>query len=155
LGGPSTGRASRLGYGDTVGRWNFSQVTADYRRDDRVLGPIVLASRLLYFGRIGQDAEQFRIYAGSNDMIRGMVDNLAARLEKSPNDENGWLRLMSSRMTLGEKDAAKAALAKARAAFTNDADATARLTSAARELGIVTRLRPTRFFFKERGPHGI
>jgi len=71
-----------------------------------------------------------------NDMIRGMVDNLAARLEKSPNDENGWLRLMSSRMTLGEKDAAKAALAKARAAFTNDADATARLTSAARELGI-------------------
>jgi len=71
-----------------------------------------------------------------NDMIRGMVDKLAARLEKSPNDENGWLRLMSSRMTLGEKDAAKAALTKALAAFANDADATTRLTSTARELGI-------------------
>ncbi|SFV38775.1 tetratricopeptide repeat protein [Hyphomicrobium facile] len=71
-----------------------------------------------------------------NDMIHGMVDNLAARLEASPNDENGWMRLMSSRMTLGEKDAAKAALTKALAAFANDAAAKTRLTSAARELGI-------------------
>lgn len=71
-----------------------------------------------------------------NDMIHGMVDKLAARLEASPNDENGWLRLMSSRMTLGEKDAAKAALTKALAAFANDADAKSRLTAAARELGI-------------------
>ena len=78
----------------------------------------------------GQSASQ------RNDMIHGMVDKLAARLETSPNDENGWLRLMSSRMTLGEKDVAKAALAKALAAFANDADAKARLTSAARELGI-------------------
>lgn len=74
--------------------------------------------------------------AQRNDMIHGMVDKLAARLEKSPNDENGWLRLMSSRMTLGEKDAAKAALAKARAAFASDAEATTRLNAAARELGI-------------------
>lgn len=71
-----------------------------------------------------------------NDMIHGMVDKLAARLETSPNDENGWLRLMSSRMTLGEKDAAKTALMKALAAFSNDADAKIRLTAAARELGI-------------------
>ena len=48
-----------------------------------------------------------------NSMIRGMVDRLATRLETSPNDEDGWLRLMRSRMTLGEKDAAKAALTKA------------------------------------------
>ncbi len=69
-------------------------------------------------------------------MIHGMVDKLAARLETSPADENGWLRLMSSRMTLGEKDAAKAALLKALAAFASDADAKTRLTAAARELGI-------------------
>ncbi|CAA2139661.1 tetratricopeptide repeat protein [Hyphomicrobium sp. ghe19] len=73
-----------------------------------------------------------------DDMIHGMVDKLAARLETNPNDENGWLRLMSSRMTLGEKDAAKAALTKALAAFANDAGAKTRLTSAARELGIGT-----------------
>ena len=74
--------------------------------------------------------------AQRDDMTHGMVDKLAARLEKSPNDENGWLRLMSSRMTLGEKDAAKAALTKARATFANDAEATTRLNAAARELGM-------------------
>ncbi|MBS0240328.1 MAG: tetratricopeptide repeat protein [Proteobacteria bacterium] len=71
-----------------------------------------------------------------NDMIHGMVDKLAARLEKSPNDENGWLSLMSSRMTLGDKDAAKATLTKALAAFANDAEITTRLNAAARELGL-------------------
>lgn len=73
-----------------------------------------------------------------NEMIHGMVDKLAARLETSPHDENGWLRLMSSRMTLGEKDAAKAALTKALAVFSSDADAKNRLSAAARELGIAS-----------------
>jgi cytochrome c-type biogenesis protein CcmH len=48
--------------------------------------------------------------AQRNNIIHGVVDKLAARLETYPNDENGWLRLMNSRMTLGEKDTAKAAL---------------------------------------------
>ena len=69
-------------------------------------------------------------------MIRGMVDRLATRLETSPNDEEGWLRLMRSRMTLGEKDAAKAALTKALETFAGDAAAKDRLTAAARELGV-------------------
>jgi tetratricopeptide (TPR) repeat protein len=74
--------------------------------------------------------------APRKDMIRDMVDRLAARLETSPNDENGWLRLMSSRTTLGERDAAKAALVKALAAFGGDVAARTRLTAAARELGL-------------------
>lgn len=73
-----------------------------------------------------------------DSMIRGMVDRLAARLETSPNDEDGWLRLMRSRITLGEKEAAKAALAKALEAFASDAAAKDRLTAAARELGVET-----------------
>ncbi|WP_409560753.1 tetratricopeptide repeat protein [Hyphomicrobium sp. MC8b] len=72
----------------------------------------------------------------NKDMIRGMVDKLTARLEASPNDENGWLRLMSSRVTLGETEAAKTALTKALQAFSGDAAAKVRLVSAARELGI-------------------
>jgi cytochrome c-type biogenesis protein CcmH len=71
-----------------------------------------------------------------SSMVHDMVERLAARLETSPNDENGWLRLMSSRTTLGEKDAAKAALAKALAVFANNADARTRLIPAARELGL-------------------
>ncbi len=71
-----------------------------------------------------------------NAVIRDMVDGLAARLESSPNDEDGWLRLMRSRATLGEKDAAKAALTKALETFAGDAAVKSRLTSAARELGV-------------------
>ena len=71
-----------------------------------------------------------------NSMVRGMVDQLATRLEISPNDEDGWLRLMRSRMTLGEKDAAKAALTKALETFAGDDAAKGRLTAAARELGV-------------------
>jgi cytochrome c-type biogenesis protein CcmH/NrfG len=78
---------------------------------------------------------------GSSDaqrdtMIRGMVSQLAARLETSPNDEDGWLLMMRSRTTLGEKDAAKAALTKALEVFASDAAVKARLTAAARELGV-------------------
>jgi cytochrome c-type biogenesis protein CcmH len=71
-----------------------------------------------------------------NNMIRGMVDQLAARLESAPDDEDGWLHLMRSRMTLGEVDAAKAAFAKALETFANDAAAKGRLTAAANELGV-------------------
>ena len=86
-------------------------------------------------------ADNTRDVEGSLDpqrdrMIRGMVEGLAARLEISPNDEDGWLQLMRSRMTLGEKDAAKAALTKALETFASDAAVKARLTAAAREFGV-------------------
>lgn len=69
-------------------------------------------------------------------MIRSMVDQLAARLETSPNDEDGWIRLMRSRMTLGETSAAKTALNKALATFSSDNDVKGRLTTAAKEMGV-------------------
>lgn len=46
-------------------------------------------------------------------MIRGMVDGLAARLEADPRDVEGWLRLARSYDVLGERDRARAALARA------------------------------------------
>ena len=46
-------------------------------------------------------------------MIRGMVDGLAARLEQSPNDVEGWIKLIRSRKILGENDAAAEALHRA------------------------------------------
>ena len=94
--GPFYGQRYRLEYGYTVGSWRYSQITADYRRYDRVLGPIVLASRLLYFGRIGRDAEQFRIYAGSNDMIRGNTSGSYRNNEcrqPDPNTQTGCVEL--------------------------------------------------------------
>ena len=46
-------------------------------------------------------------------IIRGMVDRLAARLEQSPNDVEGWIKLIRSRKILGENDAAEEALHRA------------------------------------------
>ena len=44
-------------------------------------------------------------------MIRGMVDNLATRLRDNPNDADGWLRLGRAYKVLGEQDKSIEALA--------------------------------------------
>ena len=46
-------------------------------------------------------------------MIRGLVDRLAARLEETPNDVEGWIKLIRSRKILGENDAAEEAFHRA------------------------------------------
>lgn len=69
-------------------------------------------------------------------MIRGMVDSLQTRLEKSPRDADGWIKLIRSRKVLGEDDAAKSALAKAVAAFTDAPDEQGRISAEAKALGV-------------------
>ncbi len=90
---------------------------------------------------VGPSADDIKATEGlsgdqRSDMIRGMVNRLATRLESSPNDEDGWIRLMRARMVLGEKDAAKAALTKALETFASDTGVKDRLTASARELGV-------------------
>lgn len=70
-------------------------------------------------------------------MIRGMVEGLAARLEQSPRDVEGWIRLMRSRVVLGEPDRAKQSLERALAIFDNAPQERDRIAAAARELGIL------------------
>ena len=69
-------------------------------------------------------------------MIRGMVDGLASRLERSPRDADGWIRLIRSRIVLGEDDLAKQALERGLAAFADDAQERERIAAAARELAV-------------------
>ena len=71
-----------------------------------------------------------------DEMVNGMVARLAARLQGSPRDEEGWMRLMRSYTVLNRHDDAAAALRSALAAFTDDAAAQARLRAAAASLGI-------------------
>ncbi|HZV19915.1 MAG TPA: hypothetical protein VE986_00040, partial [Hyphomicrobiales bacterium] len=52
-----------------------------------------------------------------NGMIRGMVDRLANRLAQSPQDKDGWIRLMRARKVLGDMDAAKDSYRQALLAF--------------------------------------
>jgi cytochrome c-type biogenesis protein CcmH len=49
-------------------------------------------------------------------MIRGMVERLAARLEQTPDDKEGWARLAHAYEVLGDTDKAQAARARAAAA---------------------------------------
>lgn len=47
------------------------------------------------------------------EMIRGMVDGLAAKMAENPDDYQGWLRLANAYMVLDEKSKAAEALASA------------------------------------------
>lgn len=69
-------------------------------------------------------------------MVERMVGGLEQRLKAAPKDEQGWIRLMRSRMVLGEPDKAGSALRSGLAAFAGDPAATARLKGAAAELGV-------------------
>ena len=68
---PFYGSRWRLELAQTVGDWRYGQFTVDYRRYDKIAGPVVFATRLLYFGRLGRDAESFRIFGGGTELIRG------------------------------------------------------------------------------------
>lgn len=69
-------------------------------------------------------------------MVRGMVDRLSARLAENGDDLDGWLRLMRAWTVLGEADKAKAAASDARTHFAQDGGALGRIDALARELGI-------------------
>ena len=68
--------------------------------------------------------------------IRSMVDGLADRLASSPRDVEGWIRLMRSRVVLGETEVAATAFRKALDVFKDDPVASDKITAAASELGL-------------------
>jgi Tol biopolymer transport system component len=79
--GPFYGRRYRFELAQNLGGWTFTQFTADFRRYDRVIGPVVLATRLLVFGRTGPDASEFKLYAGSTELVRGHTSGSFRRNE--------------------------------------------------------------------------
>jgi cytochrome c-type biogenesis protein CcmH len=70
------------------------------------------------------------------DMVRGMVARLAARLKEDGADLDGWLRLIRAYMVLGERDKAGSAAADARRALAGDAEKLRRINEAAKGLGL-------------------
>jgi cytochrome c-type biogenesis protein CcmH len=69
-------------------------------------------------------------------MINGMVDSLQKRLDASPRDAEGWLKLIRSRMVLGEPDKAKQALDRALKTFADSPADAKQIADAAAELGL-------------------
>src|SRR5712671_3144718 len=74
--------------------------------------------------------------AQQGDMIRAMVERLAARLRRDGSDVDGWIQLVRSYMVLGEADKARAAVTDAHRALEGDADKLRRLDEGARSLGV-------------------
>ena len=70
------------------------------------------------------------------EMVRGMVDRLAERLQTDTGDFEGWLRLVRAYVVMGEADKAKEAMLKARSAVGDDAGKRQRLDELAKGLGI-------------------
>jgi cytochrome c-type biogenesis protein CcmH len=74
---------------------------------------------------------------GQQDMmVQGMVESLEGKLKTNPNNVNGWIMLMRSRMMLGETAKAGVALKSARSAMASDAKALSLINDAAGELGV-------------------
>ncbi len=71
-------------------------------------------------------------------MIRGMVEGLSSKLKESPDNPDGWIRLMRSWSVLNESEAAQAALSDALAAFADKPETQTRIKSAAKSLGLKT-----------------
>ena len=69
-------------------------------------------------------------------MIKGMVDRLAAKLDATPRNLDGWLQLMRARKVMGDLDGAKAALKKSLEVFADSPPDAEKLKSAAAELGV-------------------
>ncbi|HET7888867.1 MAG TPA: tetratricopeptide repeat protein [Bradyrhizobium sp.] len=74
--------------------------------------------------------------ADRSAMVHNMVDGLARRLEKSPRDAEGWIKLIRSRIVLGQTEQAKQALTRGTDVFSDDAGQRDRIVAVARELGL-------------------
>jgi cytochrome c-type biogenesis protein CcmH len=74
--------------------------------------------------------------ADRNAMVQGMVEGLQTRLNASPRDAEGWLKLIRSRMVLGDAAKAKTALDRALTVFADAPVERKLLTDAATELGL-------------------
>jgi cytochrome c-type biogenesis protein CcmH len=69
-------------------------------------------------------------------MVRGMVERLAARLHEDGSDVEGWLRLVRAYMVLGEREKAKGTAGEARRVLATEPDKLRRLDDGVKELGV-------------------
>ena len=70
-------------------------------------------------------------------MIHNMVDGLAARLEKSPGDVEGWVKLIRARKVLGETNLAEQALGRALDQFKDAPEERSKIVAIGQDLGLM------------------
>ena len=109
----------------------FAPPTSEMRTD----GPAVAAAPIPGPTREQMQAATALPQGQQEAMVQGMVDGLANRLKSNPDDADGWIMLMRSRMQLGEEAKAAQALKDASAAFKGKPDLR-RIQEAAASLGV-------------------
>ena len=88
--GPYIGRRSRFEVSQTLGDWHITQLSADYRRYDHLLGPFVLATRAMIVDRSGRDAGRQLLFLGYPDYIRGFTSGSFYSNECVNVDQGGY-----------------------------------------------------------------
>ncbi|MCO4318331.1 c-type cytochrome biogenesis protein CcmI [Phyllobacterium sp. 21LDTY02-6] len=117
--------------------WREQAQAALTRLDDQIDGDAPDVSDVERTGPSSAEIEAAAGMSGQDraEMIEGMVVSLAQKLEKSPDDVEGWERLVRSYVVLNRPNDALAALGRAKQALA--AEDAARLDSVAAELGLV------------------
>lgn len=69
-------------------------------------------------------------------MVNGMVEGLVEKLRQNPKILDGWLMLARSRMVLGDANAARTAIGRAREIFAGDSTALEQISAAERDIGL-------------------
>jgi outer membrane protein assembly factor BamA len=85
---PFYGTRWRLEAAPSFGGWKFTQLTADYRRYFMITFPVSFAFRGFFLGRTGRDGDQFPMYMGWPDYVRGYTYPSYSSTECSPASAN-------------------------------------------------------------------
>jgi Tol biopolymer transport system component len=108
--GPFYGSRYRLQASQSIGGWRYFEGLVDYRRYDHIVGPFTFATRALYFGRIGRDADRFRVFLGNTDLLRGNTSGSYYRNECRTTDPNTFTgcneldRLVGTQLAVGSAE---------------------------------------------------
>jgi len=71
-----------------------------------------------------------------NEMIRAMVERLAARLQQDGSNVEGWIQLVRSYAVLGDTEKARVAATDARTALANEPEKLARLDAGLKQIAV-------------------
>ncbi len=79
--GPYLGTRYRVALSQAMGTWTYTQLLFDFRHYERIKGPVTFAFRGLFFGRRGPDADQYSVFVGTTDLVRGQTAGSYSRNE--------------------------------------------------------------------------
>ena len=113
---------------------NASDIQAEYERAQQFLASLPASAPALSDAQM--DAFQELSPQERDTLIEGMVEGLAARLKETPEDFDGWERLLRSRLVLGQLETAKAEVAAGIAQLDGQSERQIQLRDLAATLGI-------------------